>query len=245
MIADVTDVAPPVLPLQARLAPGSAARGTPLVRATPSSPQLLELFLERRRVGVEHPFGEVLADTDRARPDDRRRQGDARREEPFFLALLRSILEVLRELLFEGAADLLAVAAEFPERLLDLLRQQLRRQLVLFAGDRPLRPPEQALRATQRDEGAARGNAGSLRRRLPDPRGDIRGRSSRGLESLELFLSVRAGRYDLRESGIRARAHSIVSFVMSIVLRGMNRSLRSSVSMPRRETSTPISALQA
>src|SRR5215211_7494525 len=138
-------------PLEPRLSPRASARGTPLVGATLSRAQLLELLLERWRVGVEHPFREVLADPDGARSQDRRRQSDASREQPFLLALLRPILEVLREFLLERAADLLAVAAELPERLLDLLRQELGRQLLLLAGNGPLRPAEQALRPAQRD----------------------------------------------------------------------------------------------
>ena len=63
--------------------------------------------------------------------------------------------------------------------------------------------------------------------------GDIDGRPAGGLEPIELGIEVRPGRYDLRESGVRARTHSIVSFVMSMVFWGMNRFMSSSPSTPR------------
>src|SRR5215211_7808083 len=73
-------------PLESRLSPRASARGTPLVGATLSRAQLLELLLERWRVGVEHPFREVLADPDGAWSKDRCCEGDASREQPFLLA---------------------------------------------------------------------------------------------------------------------------------------------------------------
>ena len=192
-------------------APGIITRTVPL--ADP-----VELLLEGRPVGVQCPFREVLPDPHRGRAEGRRGEASRGRHDPLLLSLLRPGVEIRGKLALERAADLLAIRAELAQRLLDLGRQELRRKLLLLlAPNRSLRPTEEPLRATERQERHAGGDARGLRGSLSNPRRDVDGGSAGRLQAVEFFGQVRAGRYDLRESGIRARANSIVSFVMSIV----------------------------
>src|SRR4029079_6179579 len=149
----------------------------------------------------------------RQRPQRGDRQPGDPGHDPFPRPLLLAVVEVLREVALERAADLPAVGAHALERLLDVLRQQLGRELLLLAGDRPLRPAEDALRPTDGEEGAAGGDTGRLARVCLDLGGDVDGGATGGLEAVDLARQVLARRYDRFESGIRSRAHAIVSFV--------------------------------
>ncbi len=80
----------------------------------------------------------------------------------------------------------------------------------LHSAEEPLRPAEGEERRPGR-------NTRGLDRLAPNLGRDIDGRPAGGLEPIELGVEVRPGSYDLRESGVRARTHSIVSFVMSMV----------------------------
>src|SRR5258705_1432052 len=186
---------------------------------------LLELRLERRSVGVERSLGQGLAGPQRDRPQDARRQGNARREDAFLLPFLGARVEVAGEFPLERPADLAPVGPELAERLLHFLWQELGRQVLLLACHRALRATKDPLRPTEGHKGRTRGDTGRLCRRAPNLGRDVDRRAARRLELLEVVGELRAGRYDLRESGVRARAHSIVSFVVSMVRWGMKRSL--------------------
>ena len=123
---------------------------------------------------------------------------------------------------------------ELLQDLLDLVGQELRRAAV------PPRPGSRVFARRKRRFGppSARNAApaatpAALTGLALDLGGDVDGRPAGGLEPIELGIEIRAGRYDLRESGIRARTHSIVSFVMSMVFWGTNRFISSSPSTPR------------
>src|SRR4051812_40764788 len=194
---------------------------------------------------VEHPLRDLAAALDRDRPQRRQRDRGERRRHAFLLAGLRALVEIFREIALERAADLRAVAADLAQRLLDVLRQELRRQLLVLPGDRLAGTSEQALRPADGQERSAGRDAGRLRRVGPHLRGNVDGRASGSLEPVDLLGEVRAGGYDFRESGIRSRAHSMLSFVVSMVRAGQNRSLSASGSKPPRATEVPIAAIQA
>src|SRR6266550_604302 len=206
---------------------------------------LLELLIEGRQVRIERSLGECLARPQRDRPQDACREGPARGEDALFPPLLGPRVEVAGELPLEGAAELPPVSPELAEGLLDLLRQKLGRQFLLLAGHRPLGAAKDPLGAAQGDKRRTRGDTGRLGRRPSNLGRDVDRRAARRLELLEVVGELRARRYDLRESGIRARAHSIVSFVMSMVCLGTKRSFRASTSIPRAAKSAAIRAGQA
>src|SRR6185436_3085357 len=222
-------------------------RGAGLVVGSAGSPALadaLQLLLERRSVRVEHPLRDLAAAADRDRPQGPERQRRDARDDAFLLARFGAIVEVAGKLPLERSADRFAVRPELPQRLLDLLRQELRRQLLLLARHGPLRAAEEPLRATEREERASGRDPGGLRRVLADLGRDVDGRPPGGLEPIDLVVEVGPGRYDLRVSGVRSRAHSIVSFVTSMVRSGVKRCLSSSVSTPWRAMSVPIRPTQ-
>lgn len=177
----------------------------------------LELRLERRPVRIERPLGQGLARPKRDGAKDAGRKSDSSGDESFLLALLGPRVQVAGELPFQGPANLAPIGPELSEGLLHFLRQELGWQLLLATGHGPLRPPEDPFGPAQGDERRTRRDAGRLGRRPPNLGRDVDGRATRGFELLEILGKFGPGGYDLRESGIRARAHSIVSFVMSMV----------------------------
>src|SRR4029078_6021626 len=110
------------------------------------------LLMEVWSVRVEHPLRDLAAAADRDRPQGPERQRRDARDDALLLARLGAIVEVAGKLPLERSADRLAVRPELPERLLDLLRQELRRQLLLLARHGPLRAAEEPLRSTEREE---------------------------------------------------------------------------------------------
>src|SRR5262249_49157578 len=196
----------------------------------PPRPDLRQLLVERRLVRVEHPLRQLPSAAQRDRPQARHGEGGQRVDDPFLAPLLLALVEVLREVALERPADLPPVGAHRLQRLLDLLGKQLRRELLLLAGDRPLRPAEDPLRAADRQERPACGDPGGLPGVRPDLGRDVHGRPACGLQPVDLVPEVGPGGYDRFPSGIRARAHSIVSFVVSIVRVGQYLAFSFSVS---------------
>ena len=87
----------------------------------------------------------------------------------------------------------------------------------LLACDGALRPAEDPLRAADREERPARGDSGRARGMRPHLGRHVDGRPAGCLQPVDLVVKVGPGGYDRFASGIRARAHSIVSFVVSMV----------------------------
>src|SRR6185295_19118461 len=101
------------------------------VAATSADP--LELLVEQRLVRVERALGEPDAAAERERPQGRHGEAGDRGDQPFLTPLLLPGVEILREVPLERAADGLAVGADLAQGRLDLLRQELRGQVLVLA----------------------------------------------------------------------------------------------------------------
>src|SRR6185369_14330086 len=97
-----------------------------------------------------------------------------RRDQPLLAALLRPFVQVVGEVAFEGAPDLVAVGAEPLERLLDVLRQQrLGQRRVLVPRHGLPGPSEDAAWTTDGEERRPARDGGRLARRALDLRRDV------------------------------------------------------------------------
>jgi hypothetical protein len=144
--------------------------------------------------------------------------GDPAQQAPILFRL--ALLQVLGELALEGAPDLLAVAAERAQRLIDFPGQEGRRQRFRLAPQSATHPADDFQRTTEGEEPGAGCQAGRPGRVAPDLGLDINGRPTGGLQASKLAGERLAGRYDFGPSGLCFRTHSIVSFVVSTVSRG-------------------------
>jgi hypothetical protein len=101
-----------------------------------------------------------------------------------------------------------------------LVREEARRQRLRLADDPSLHGPEDPFRAACREERGSRHCTGGSSR-IPLHLGlDVHGTSRGRLQALDLVSEAGASRYGFLPSGVRARTHSMVSFVVSMVVPG-------------------------
>src|SRR5207249_5305044 len=124
--------------------------------------------------------------------------------------------EVVHELPFQSPPNLVSVAAQLSDRLLDLFGQQRLGEVSLGPQDGAPRAPIEPFGTSQHDEGGARREARGPGGRTPDLAGNVDRSTGRGLESLDFVEQRGPTGYDFRPSGICSRTHSIVSLVVAI-----------------------------
>ena len=97
------------------------------------------------------------------------------------------LLGVRGEIALEGAAHLLAVVAQRPQRLVDLFGEHRGRERVRLARDGTPAGAVDPLGTAEHEERRATGDGGGLAGVALDLRGDVDRSASRGLEDLQLL----------------------------------------------------------
>jgi len=162
---------------------------------------------------AEREFAEAVAFYDEREPGD----GSAARCR---LPIACRRIEVVRKPPLQRPADLRAIVPERAHGAIHVLGEEARRQRLRLADDTPLDGAKDPFRAAGHEECRARRRARGPGRISLHLCLDVDGAPRGRLQPLDLVHEAGACRYDFLPSGFRARTHSMVSFVVSIVVPG-------------------------